>query len=330
MSVLAGDIGGTSTRLALFEEGRSALEPSRVEVFASREHASLGDAVQAFVEASDASPRLACFGVPGPVVGGRAKITNLPWTVDASELRERFGFERTWLINDLEAAGWSVDALGDDERTTLREGVPDDHGNAAVLAAGTGLGVALLPHDGRRRVPAPSEGGHVGFAPHDERERDLSVFAAKRFGRVSWERVLSGPGLVVLFDFLRERGDGEPDAALLDQMRRGDAAAAITKAGLEARCPVAERALTLFARLYGRAAGDLALVTLATAGVFIAGGIAPRILDVLRGPEFEEGFLDKGRMRSLVERMPVRVVTNDKAALKGAARCALVRAGVDA
>ncbi len=320
--ILAGDIGGTNTRLALFEEA-GTLQPGRSQTFPSREHPSFAAIVRSFLAGSDDRPDRACFGVAGAVRRGRVAATNLPWTLDEVALAGELSIGRVALLNDLEAAGWAVDVLAPADVAVLAPGEPDPEGNGAVLAAGTGLGEAGLVFDGRRRRPFASEGGHSDFAPRDEIQWELRRHLAARFGNASWERVLSGPGLVNVYAFLRETGRGEEPAWLAEEMREGDAAAAVARAALAGRSELAARALGIFASVYGAAAGNLALHFAAGAGVWIAGGIAPRILPALRAPDFLEALLDKGRFRPWLEKVPVRVVLDERAPLLGAARYAL-------
>jgi glucokinase len=324
--ILGGDIGGTHTRLALFDDdGRRTGDEPRHE-YPSREHAGLDAIVRQFVSATGAHPTAACFGVAGPVRDGRAVATNLPWIIDAEELGRKLG-ARTWVINDLEATSWGIGALSRDELAELSPGAADAIGNVAVVAAGTGLGEAGLYWDGRHHHPFATEGGHASFAPSDDVEIELLRWLKERVGRhVSWERLVSGPGLVSLYEFLRDTGRGEEPPELAEAMRTGDPGAAITAAAHAGSSPLAAEALRRFVSLYGREAGNFALKLMATGGVYLGGGIAPRILPALRDGTFVAGFLDKGRMRPLLESMPVRVVLNDQAGLLGAGRCAAFRA----
>jgi glucokinase len=320
--ILAGDIGGTNTRLALFEDG-DGLAPVRAETFPSREHASLAAIVRSFLSGSAVRPDRACFGVAGAVRSGRVAATNLPWKLDAAALAAELSIGRVALLNDLEAAGWVVEALAPADVAVLQVGEPDPEGNGAVIAAGTGLGEAGLVFDGRRRRPFASEGGHSDYSPRSEIEVELWRHLAARFGHASWERVVSGPGLVNVHAFLRDTGRGEEPAWLAEEMREGDPAAAVARAALARRSDLAARALEIFASAYGAAAGNLALHFAARAGVWIAGGIAPRVLPALRAPGFLEAFRDKGRFRPWLEKVPVRVVLDERAPLLGAARYAL-------
>lgn len=322
--ILAGDIGGTSTRLALFDPG-AGWTPLHEQVFPSRAHASLDDLVQIFFAVNPTPVRHACFGVAGPVRDGRCVTTNLPWVVDAAELGARIGVP-TWVVNDLEANAYGLPTLEAHDCEVLHPGLPDARGNAAIIAAGTGLGEAGLYWDGSAHRPFATEGGHASFAPSDGLEAELLGWLQGRWEHVSWERVVSGPGLVALYEFLRDTGRGSDDPGIAAAMRTGDAAAAIATAALEERSSLAAAALERFVLLYGAEAGNLALKTMATAGVWLGGGIAPRILPALRAGGFVRRFLAKGRMRPLLDAMPVRAILNDRTALRGAARCAVLRA----
>ncbi len=320
--ILGGDIGGTHTRLALFDDQGQRLAAPPERQYPSREHRSLDVIVQAFTGESGARPTAACFGVAGPVKDGRAVATNLPWIVDAAELGRQLG-ARTWVINDLEATAWGLGALRPEELRELSRGAPGAVGNRAVIAPGTGLGEAGLYWDGRQHRPFATEGGHASFAPEDELDDALLGWLRRRFAEhVSWERVISGPGLVLLYEFLRDSGRGEEPAWLAEAMRAGDPGAAITAAALEGRSPLAIQALDRFVALLGREAANLALKLMALGGVFVGGGIAPRILPKLVDGTFRAGFLDKARMRPVLEAIPVHVILNDQAGLLGAGRCA--------
>jgi glucokinase len=325
--ILGSDIGGTHTRLALFGDEGQRLADRPEREYPSREHASLDEIARQFLDETGVHPTAACFGVAGPVRDGRCVATNLPWIVDAAELARELG-ARTWVINDLEALAWGLGALRPDELAPLSPGAPGATGNAAVVAAGTGLGEAGLYWDGRQHHPFATEGGHASFAPSDDVEVELLRWLERRFAEhVSWERVVSGPGLVSLYEFLRDTGRGEEPPWLAEAMRTGDPGAAITAAALDGRSPLAAAALDRFVALYGHESANFALKVMATGGVYLGGGIAPRILAKLRDGTFVRGFLDKGRMRPLLESMPVHVVLNDQAGLLGAARCAAVRMG---
>jgi len=321
--ILAGDIGGTSTRIALFEgEGRTlhAVVSGR---YPSRDHGGLTEIVAAFTGAHPGCIEAACFGIAGPVRDGRVETPNLPWVVDGAVLAKQLGLPRVTLLNDLEANAWGVFTLSDRDFATLAQGVPSRDGNAAIIAAGTGLGEAGYLGDGTSLRPFASEGGHADFAPHDELTIELFRWLHRRHGHVSWERVVSGPGLVNIYTFFRDVKHGVESSALTEAMRGGDPAAAISKAALDESSELAVLALDLFVALYGAEAGNLALKMKASRGLWIGGGIAPKILARLTRPGFLEAFHDKGRFRAFLEAIPVRVILNDETALRGAAWHAL-------
>lgn len=315
--ILAGDVGGTSTRLALYEA--AANRPVARHDCRSGDHASLAEAIRAFPAWQSNIVEAACIGVAGPVRAGRVAMTNLPWVVDADLLGRELGIAQVRVINDLEALAFGVARLGPGDLEVLQAGMPDPDGHQAVIAAGTGLGEAIVFHDGARRHPAATEGGHVDFAPRDAVEAELLDHLRTIHGRVSYERVLSGAGLVALYRFLRDSGRGVEVAAIARRMRDCDPAAIITAAAAAGECALCELAVARFASIYAAEAGNLALKANATGGVFIGGGIAPNIIAHLRAPAFVGSFRDKGRMRPLLEAMPLAVITNADAALLGAA-----------
>jgi glucokinase len=305
--ILAGDIGGTHTRLAFFTvEGNRLISVSE-ETFPSRIHSGLAEIVKQFLSTHKLSCSIACFGIAGPVKNGRGETTNLPWIVDAGLLTDELDIPTVLLINDLEATAYGVTILEPSDWTVINVGAPDAAGNAAVIAAGTGLGEAGLYWNGQSYRPFATEGGHVDFAPR-------------------YERVLSGPGLVNIYQFLRETGRGDEPAWLAEELRLHDPAAVITQAALAERSTLCTQALELFVSIYGAEAGNLALKMMATGGVFIGGGIAPKILPKLMTPTFLQAFLTKGRMQPLLEAIPVRVILHGQTALLGAARCATLHA----
>lgn len=319
MRVLAGDVGGTKTRLGVFDVEGVRLETISERSYPSGDYAALDDIVQDFLVEAKTDCRQACFGIAGPVLGGMAQTTNLPWIIEAQGLAARFRFDRVALINDLEANAWGIDALGEDDFHVLNAGRVDAVGNASIIAAGTGLGEAGLYWDGQRHWPFASEGGHAGFSPGSNLEMALLDYLRPRYGHVSWERVLSGAGLVNVHAFLRAHRGVPAPSWLQESMAAGDDAAAISVAGLAKRDAICAEALELFVHLYGVEAGNHALKIMATGGVYVGGGIAPKILEALKGPHFMEGFLAKGRMRPLLHAMPVRVILNDRTALYGPA-----------
>ncbi|MHB8766980.1 MAG: glucokinase [Deferrisomatales bacterium] len=321
--VLAGDIGGTKANLALFDGSAGALAPVAEATLRTADHPDPASLLRAFLGERVGRVARACLGVAGPVRGRRAVAPNLPWGVDADQLQQALHLPRLTLVNDLVATALGLAELGGESLAVLTPGSPDPTGAQALLAAGTGLGQAALCWDGRRRVPVPSEGGHTDFGPTDDLEIALLTHLRARFGRVSYERILSGPGLVNLYRFLVETGRAPRDPGVAARMELGDPAAAIAGEGLAKTDPACVRALELFARICGAEAGNLALKFLATGGVYLAGGIAPQLLPVLRGGGFLEAFRSKGRLAGVLAEVPVYVVLDPKAALYGAARRAL-------
>ena len=326
--ILAGDIGGTNARLASFEVTQGHLTLLVEETFPSHAYASLGDIVRTFISAHDLRVTHACFGIAGPIHRGRSEAINLAWVVDAQQLAQQLGLATVWLINDLEANAYGVAAIAPEDFVILNEGTPEAEGNAAVIAAGTGLGEAGLYWDGKQHLPFASEGGHASFAPDDALQVELLQYLQQRFAHVSWERVLSGPGLYNVYTFLRDTQRGVEPAWLTEELRQVDPPAAIAGAALAGTCDLCVQALDLCVTLFGAEAGNLALKVMATGGVFIGGGIAPKIVAKLREPTFMQAFCAKGRLQPVLAAMPVRVIMNDKTALYGAARCAALRAAM--
>ncbi len=327
--ILAGDIGGTNTRLAYARVDGGRLRLVAESTFPSRDHPNLEAVLTKFVSAHRLPVRQACFGVAGPVRNGRCEATNLPWVVDSRDLAKQLGLDKALVINDLEANAYGIAVLEPKDFAMLSEGDPDAQGNAALIAAGTGLGEAGLYWDGARHRPFASEGGHATFAPRNDLEMDLLRYLLTQFEHVSYERVLSGPGLLNIYKFLRDTGRGEEPGWLAERMRRGDPPAVITQAALEGKSVLCTAALDLFVSLYGAEAGNLALGVLATGGLFVGGGIARNIVQKLKGSTFMTAFTAKGRMKPLLDAMPVRVILNDKTPLLGAARCAILEEAVN-
>ena len=322
--IVAGDIGGTNARLATFESQAGQLVLTREIIYPSRSAADLETIVRRFVEETRPRATAAALGVAGPVKDRRIETPNLPWVVDARRLADILGVEKVTLLNDLKANAYGLRHLGPTDFAMLQPGAKDAVGNRAILSAGTGLGMAGVYWDGQRHHPFATEGGHADFAPRNRLEADLMEDIAREKGRVSVERVLSGGGLVRAYRFLRERS-GEPEpAGLTERFTKEDPAAVVSRCALDGVDPVCVKALELFVSVYGAEAGNVALRMLATGGVFLGGGIAPKILPWLkRDGLFMTAFLDKGRMRPLLETIPVLVVLNDRAALWGAAHCAV-------
>ncbi len=322
--ILAGDIGGTNARLAFFDVSNGQLKLVLASVFPSAQFRSLDEIVAKFVSSSHIHPESACFGAAGPVRQGRIETTNLPWTIEAQALARELQINKVILLNDLEANAWGIATLTPEDFVTINPVKGNLAGNRAVIAAGTGLGEAGMSWDGERYHIFATEGGHTDFAPRNELEIELFRYLANRFGRVSYERIISGPGLVNTFHFLRDSGKGDEPQWLTDEMQQIDPAAAISKAAMAGQSPLCEHALDLFISIYAAEAGNLALKLMANGGVFLGGGIAPKILTKLTGPMFMQNFAAKGRMRPLLESMPVQVIVNDQTALLGAARCAQI------
>jgi glucokinase len=325
--LLAGDVGGTKTFLGLFARGTTRPDAIDVRSYRTLDFPDLGAVARQFLRETSTLPtdiEAAGFGVAGPITGNRAQLTNVPWLVDLDELRSEVPTPRAYLLNDLEALAWSVPVLTPAETEVLYAGQPDPAGNVALIAAGTGLGIALLPNVDGRLVPCASEGGHVDFAPRNADEQALAGSLQKQFGRVDLERVVSGPGLGNIHHFLYPHRC----PTLTPMPSPGDLPAEISRAALEAACPSCLRTLELFVSAYGASAGNLALTTLATGGVYLGGGIAPRILPALRWPMFMNSFLDKSPMDSLISRIPVKVILNHGAGLLGAAAYASRQSGV--
>ncbi|HJU05582.1 MAG TPA: glucokinase [Nitrospiraceae bacterium] len=348
--ILAGDIGGTKTHLALFDWTEHRVEPYRERTFASGDYQSLDEVLEEFLkpptaalevrldEAEDeptsaereASPpekpltiEAACFGVAGPVIENRVRTTNLPWFIDGNELATRFGIKSVRLLNDLEATAHGLLVLHPNETVSLNAGTPGASKRAiALIAAGTGLGEAILVWDGARYHPLASEGGHTDFAPNSDLEIDLLRHLRASYLHVSYERVLSGAGLHNIYEFLRDTKKNEP-TWLAERLKAGDPAPIIAEVGLAKQAEICVQALDLFASIYGAEAGNLALKSMALDGVYLGGGIAPKLLPKLQDGTFMRAFTAKGRYKRLLSSIPVRVIMNDKAALLGSAAVAV-------
>jgi len=320
--ILAGDVGGTKTALALFEVRRRALAAVRESVLPSHGFAGLTEAIRQFMlEGAPASIDAACVGVAGPVIDGRSTASNLPWVVDEASLADSLSTRRVKLVNDLEATGHGLLGLPRSALATLQAGQPRK-ATMALIAAGTGLGEVLLVWDGRRHRVVSSEGGHADFAPRTDLETELFRFLRKEFGRVSYERVVSGPGLYNIYRFLLASGGGPESEWLRSRMEAGDPSAAVAEAALDQRDPRAVQALETFVSIYGAEAGNLALTALAVGGMFIGGGIAPKIRAKLEDGAFVDAFRDKGRLSGMMAAIPIHLVLEPRTALLGAAAIA--------
>jgi glucokinase len=322
--ILAGDVGGTKTQLGLFKHSAGTLELLREHRYTTADFGSLEAVCADFLRAS-AAVNAACLGVPGPVIDGRAHATNIPWQLSTTSLSRALNGVPVRLLNDLGAIAYGMVHLKPAEFAVLhRAEDPPAHGNIAVIAAGTGLGESsLVWEDNQNKYYAvASEGGHSDFAPHGAEQIELLRLLTGEFGHVSYERVLSGPGLWNIYRFLRRESRVEEPSWLKAQIEGGDASAAVSEAALAGRDPVCVHALTMFCDIYGSEAANLALKVLALGGVFLGGGIAPKILPMLTGGAFVKGFLAKGRLNEILKRIEVRVSLNPGAGLLGAAHYA--------
>lgn len=320
--ILAADIGGTKVNLALFQEERGGLRLAEEATFSSKQYSGLEDILHEFLARTKPIISRACCGIAGPVKEGRCRVTNLPWVVEVKKLQSLLGVEAVWLINDFAAAASAVPFLAGEDVKVLQEGVANPQGRIAVIGAGTGLGQAFLIPDGEGRyIILDTEGGHCDFPPRNHIEAELLRFLLKKFDRVSIERVLSGPGLFDIYQFVNQYNSLVEPEWLTKEMSENDPAAAVAENGLKS--PACAMALKLFVTLYGAVAGNLALQVLARGGVFISGGIAPKIASLMTEGLFMEAFLSKGRFRSFMSELPVKIVMNEKSPLLGAAYYAM-------
>lgn len=329
--ILAGDVGGTKVHLALYNFEEGTLRVVREQKFPAAEYASLDLVVQEFLREHDEERKqivAACFGCPGPVREGRLKLTNLPWTLDSHDLALSLGIQHIFLINDLEANGYGIPELRAESICTLHVADTSAVGHRGLVSAGTGLGEAMLIWDGaHRHTPVASEGGHCDFAARSDREIRLLEYLRKTLnGRVSFERVVSGIGIKNIYAFLRDAEKMEEPAWLRERLAAEDPNAVIGQCAEDGSSPICYETMHMFVGAYGAEAGNLALKVLSSGGMYLGGGIAPKILKILRDGTFSEAFLDKGRMRPLLEAMPVRVILDETCALLGAAAYAEARA----
>ena len=324
--IVAGEIGATRTRLAAFVTEGNRLQLVVEKNYLSQEHAGLPEVLGQFIRNEGIAVDSACFGVAGPVRAGRSKLPNLPWIIDARELAQQLKLRSVYLLNDLEAYAYGVDALESKDFITLSEGSEDAEGNRAVISAKTGLGVAGLYWDGSRHHPFACEGGHADFAPRNALQMELLAYLQKKYGRVSCERVLSGPGIKSIYEFLRDAHKADEPTWLRDQLAAApDQPALISRLALEGKAAICDQALSIFVSVFGAQTGNCALSFMSTGGIFVGGSIAAKILPKMKDGAFMESFLDKGRMQPLLKDMPVKIVLNDDCGLVGAARCTLVQ-----
>lgn len=333
MRVLAADIGGTKTIVELADVVEGTHHTVFEQSFPSKIYSDFPDLLNEFLQ--QAQPYLdeiplaaACLGVAGPVRAGRAQVTNLPWFIEAKEIALRCGVAYVHLINDFQAIGYGIDGLPECAFDILQPGRPQSHGARVIIGAGTGLGEGMSVWSDTGYNVLPSEGGHVDFAPVDALQIELLQYLMPRMDRVTYERVISGPGLVRIYDFLAQKYPDWVDQTLISTMQQGDPSAAISEFALRGDCIIAEHALDIFLRIYGAQAGNLALTCLPTGGLFIAGGIAPKIITKLRGEAFLKAFNAKAPMVELMQGIPIRVVMEPKVGLIGAAFAAARRPAV--
>jgi glucokinase len=315
--ILAGDVGASNTRLGLFESSASGLKPMKIQWYRNCDYPALGMILADFLTPTSAITG-ACFGVAGPVIDGKCEITKCPWEIDVPALQAQLSTELS-LINDMEAAGYGIASLQPEDILVLNPGIPDEQSNAAVIAAGTGLGETILVWNGARRMPLSAEAGHADFAANNDLETDLLCYLRDRFHHVSCDRVLSGSGLLLIYEFLRDTGHGTEQTHIAEKIQTGDPGAVISSAAMQGQCELCSQALDLFVDAYGAEAGNLALRSLARAGVYLAGGIGPKIRKKLQDGRFLRAFVDKGRMRPLLEHVPVYLILSEATGLSGAA-----------
>ncbi|MEX1045204.1 MAG: glucokinase [Chthoniobacterales bacterium] len=330
--ILGGDVGGTKTWLGLFRAGgtdpAAPLVLQRASKYPSQAAAGLEEIISEFLADERDPVDYACFGLPGPVSGSHAALVNLPWKIDAADLAARFGFRAAFLINDLVANAYGIGELEPHDFALLHAGEPHAAGNMAVISPGTGLGEAGIFGDGNKHTPFACEGGHCDFAPRTTEEVALLEHLMATHGHVSFERVLSGSmGIPNIYAFLRDTGRAPENPAVAAALLTGDAGAVISQAASAGTCALCGQTMDMFAAILGAEAGNLALKTMATGGVFIGGGIAAKILPLLQRPPLLDAFFAKGRFADFMRRIPLRVILNDRAALLGAARHALHGAG---
>lgn len=316
--ILAGDVGGTKTNLALYHLKNGTPKSIALASYASPKYKGLEPIIAEFIKKHPHQVTHAAFGVAGPILDGQSKTTNLPWIVRARSIETMLHLPCVGLINDLVANAWGVAALRSSDVSVLNKGSHHAGGNKALLSAGTGLGEAHLYWDGSSHHPSPSEGGHVDFAPCNDLQARLLSYLLSRFKHVSYERILSGTGLYNIYCFLKNTNRGSEPGWLAKQLCHGDPAALISEAAMTGRSELCERSLDLFVEIYGAQAGNIALATVATGGIYIGGGIAPKIIRKMKEGAFMKSFLAKGRFSEMLSKIPVQVILNDKAALLGA------------
>ena len=324
--ILAGEIGATRTRLAAFETEGNRLQRVVEKTYPSQQHDGLSGILADFIKSEGIPVHSACLGVAGPVRAGRSKISNLPWVIDAADVAKQLRLNSVGLLNDLEAYAYGIDGLESKDFISLSEGAEEAEGNRAVISAKTGLGVAGLYWDGFRHHPFACEGGHADFAPRNDLQMELLAYLQKKYGRISCERILSGPGIRNIYDFLRDAHKAEEPDWLQTQLRAApDPPALISKIALEGKAAICDQTLSIFVSVFGAQTGNCALNFMSTGGIFIGGSIAAKIVPKMKDPRFMEAFLDKGRMETILKDMPVKIVANDDCGMIGAARWTLIQ-----
>ncbi len=315
--ILAGDIGGTKTRIGFYRINRKRRYQTIFEkIFQSRNYQGFDEIIQLSLE-EGVKIDIACFGVAAPIIGNKVRLTNLPWVIDIENLKRKLKVKKLSVINDLVANAYGLRMLKRNDLVVLNRGKARE-GNAAIISAGTGLGEAILFWDGKRYHPSPSEGGHVEFGPRNQLEIELLKYLLKSFDHVSYERILTGEGLFRIYQFLRDFKKKKDPPWLTKKMETEDPAMVISESARNRQSSLCTMALNIFSSIYGAEAGNLALKAMALGGIYIGGGIAPRILWKLREGMFMEAFKDKGRYSNMMEGIPVKVIVNEKAALLGA------------
>ncbi|HMF73489.1 MAG TPA: glucokinase [Flavitalea sp.] len=320
IKIIAGDIGGTKTNLALFHATKNKLELIGETRFASPDYNSVGIMIRDFIVASgNILPDRICLGVAGPVIDGKAELTNLNWTIESDELMRTFKVESVSMINDLEAIAYGLSNLGTEELITVREGNPLARGNMAIIAPGTGLGEAGLFWDGKFYHPFPTEGGHCDFSPRTEEDFELTVFLQKIYGVVSWEKLVSGPAIQDIYKFLDQRRKSSAPGWLQEALKGEDPSAVISTMAEDEKDEACVHTMELFVRYLARESANLVLKMKATGGLFVGGGIPPKINPLLERYEFFKHFMDCDRMQNLLEEVPIYLIRDDKTGLNGAA-----------
>jgi len=321
--VLAGDIGGTKTNLGLFFEVKERPVSTVIETFSSRNSPDLEHIIRQFLKMHPVTVTHACFGIAGPVINGTSETTNLPWSISEDRIKKQFNFRHVKLVNDLTATVMAIPLLSEDECYPLNQAASIKNQNLALIAPGTGLGKAMLIYQNGRYLPVSSEGGHADFAPNNDAEIQLWRYLHQHYGHVSMERVLSGSGLVNIYNWLKDSGRFNEPEWLAQNRKEMEPAKAIAEAALAIKDPGCVEALNMFVSIFGAVAGNLALTGMTTGGVYLGGGIPPKILSKLKEDIFIKAFTNKGRFKGFLEKIPVKVILNDKAALIGAAYCAM-------